>query len=113
MRRAPQLGQTNLRFATFLGDDDWTRQLNVNEPSFTSTSMVSPGAKPPDRIFELLLDRGNGLDLLALQRVEHHDLVHAVDELGPEMLADHFHHRGLHRLVVLARAFLDACRAQV
>jgi hypothetical protein len=27
------------------------------------------------------------------QRVEHHHLVDAVDELGPEVLADDLHHR--------------------
>jgi len=52
--------------------------------------------------------------VLASQRVEHHHLVDAVDELGAEVLAHDFHHRGLHPCVVLlAGELLDELRAQV
>ena len=48
------------------------------------------------------------------QRVEHHHLVHAVDELGTEVLAHDLHHFGLHlRVVRLAGQLLDALRAEV
>ena len=59
------------------------------------------------------LDHGDLADLLAVQRVEHHHLVHAVDELGPEVLADDLHHGRLHGFVALFRQRLDALRAEV
>ena len=42
-------------------------------------------------------------DLLGAQRMEHHDVVDAVDELGPEVLLHDLHHRGLHARVVASR----------
>ena len=60
------------------------------------------------------LNLGDRADLLATERVKHHRFVYAVDELGPEMLADHLHHRHLHLLVTfLAGKGLDDVRAQV
>src|ERR1700733_8913284 len=53
---------------------------------------------------ELNID--DGADLLAPERVEHHDLVDSIDELGPEMLCEHLHHRALHRGVVRLTAQL-------
>jgi hypothetical protein len=48
------------------------------------------------------------------QRVEHHDLVDAVDELGAEVRLTTLHHRRLHALVVLlAGQLLDHVRAEV
>src|SRR5690606_33097819 len=56
------------------------------------------------------LDAGDGLDLLAAQRVEDHDLVETVDELGTEVRLHHAHHRRLHLHVAglaLAGQLLD------
>ena len=46
--------------------------------------------------------------------MEDHDVVDAVDELGPEALLHDLHHRALHlRVVLLARVLLDDLRAEV
>ena len=42
------------------------------------------------------LDARNLFDLRLVQRVEHHDVVQSVDELGAEVRLHHPHHRGLH-----------------
>ena len=48
------------------------------------------------------------------QRMEHDDVVDAVDELRPEVLLHDLHHRALHaRVVLLARELLDDLRAEV
>ena len=52
-------------------------------------------------------------DVRLVERVEHHDLVDAVHELGPEMGLHLAHHRELHHLVVLAGHLLDHLRAEV
>ncbi len=49
------------------------------------------------------LDVDDGADLLAAERMEHHDLIDPIDELGPEMLGDHLHDRRLHRRVIVPR----------
>ena len=46
--------------------------------------------------------------------MEYHGLVYPVDELRPEVAADHVHYRGLHRIVVfLPRHLLDQVRPEV
>ena len=46
--------------------------------------------------------------------MEHHRLIHPVDELGPEVLADHLHHSVFHGVVIaLAGHALDQIGAQV
>ena len=57
--------------------------------------------------------RAIALDLLLGQRVEHHHLVDAVDELGPEMRLHLAHHRELDHLVVAVGHLLDHVRAEV
>jgi hypothetical protein len=60
------------------------------------------------------LDVHDGADLRRAQRMEHADVVDAVDELGPEVLLHHFHDRGLHRgVVALAGELLDDVASQV
>ena len=63
------------------------------------------------------LDPRDLLDLVLVQRVEHDDVVQAVDEFRAEMRLDHAHHRGLHLRVGLraavGRQLLDLLRAQV
>ena len=51
--------------------------------------------------------------MLLVERVEHHDLVDAVHELGPELGLHLAQHRELDHLVVVARHLLDHLRAQV
>ena len=55
------------------------------------------------------------IDLMCVlaERVEHHDLVDAVDELRPELRLHLAHHRELDHLVVAARHALDHLRAEV
>ena len=43
----------------------------------------------------------NRPNLLLAQRMEHHDFVDAVDELGPEMIGHLGHHHALHQRVVV------------
>src|SRR5205823_9062571 len=60
------------------------------------------------------LDVDDGADLLRAEGMEDHDVVDAVDELGPEALLHDLHHRALHlRVVLLARVLLDDLRAEV
>src|SRR6185503_7200208 len=54
--------------------------------------------EPPLQILELDID--DLAAVLLLERVEHDDVVNAVDELGAEVLADDFHDFGLHARVV-------------
>src|SRR6185503_7937852 len=62
--------------------------------------------EPPLQILELDVD--DLADVLLLEGVEYDDVVDAVDELGPEVLADDLHDFGLHaRVVRLARELLD------
>ena len=49
------------------------------------------------------LDLHDLLQVLLGQRVEHDDLVDAVEELGPEVMAQLLQHRLLHALVDLRR----------
>ena len=52
--------------------------------------------------------------MIALQGVEHHQVVNPVEEFRPEIGGYDFQHRGLHGLVIrLAGLFPDAVRAQV
>ncbi len=67
---------------------------------------------------EALLQRGeldarDLLDVLLAERVEHHHLVDAVHELGPELVLHLGHHRELHHLVVASGHALDHLRAEV
>ena len=60
------------------------------------------------------LDIGDGGEVIALQGVEHHQVVNPVEEFRPEIGGYDFQHRGLHGLVIrLAGLFPDAVRAQV
>ena len=60
------------------------------------------------------LDVDDGANLLAAERVEYHDVVHPVDEFGPEMLRHHLHDRVLHgRIVRIDAQFLDDLAAEV
>src|ERR1700680_4166524 len=67
---------------------------------------------PPPQVVELdFHDRAN---LLGAQRMEHDDVVDAVDELGPEVLLHGLHHGSFHaRVVAFPGHFLDRLRAQV
>src|SRR5688500_19600971 len=58
------------------------------------------------------LDARDGLDVLLAERVEHHHLVDAIDELGAELRLHLAHHGELHHLVVTARHALDHLRAE-
>ncbi len=69
-------------------------------------------AEAPLQILELDVD--DLADVLRLERMEHDHVVDAIDELGPEMLADDFHDLRLHLLVVRStRELLDTLAAQV
>src|SRR5213082_1900027 len=60
------------------------------------------------------LDVDDRTDLLRAEGMEDHDVVDAVDELGPEALLHDLHHRALHlRVVLLARVLLNDLRAEV
>src|SRR5439155_7028760 len=60
------------------------------------------------------LDVDDGADLLRAEGMEDHDVVDAVDELGPEALLHDLHYRALHlRVVLLARVLLNDLRAEV
>ena len=48
-----------------------------------TSSVISILARRFSRMLQL--DLGDGADVLLVERMEHHDLVDAVDELGPEM----------------------------
>jgi hypothetical protein len=57
------------------------------------------------------LDLRDGADLFPAQRMEHDDLVHAVDELGAEVLGDDVHYGAFHlRVSLLGRSRLPASR---
>src|SRR6185312_16114661 len=55
------------------------------------------------------LDVHDRPDLLAAQGMEHHDVIDAIDELGPETLLHDLHYRTLHAGIVLLapRSFLE------
>ncbi len=84
-----------------LADSTLQRPCSVNRVKSGITKMIqrSRGEFESDlALFETLakmldLDLCNGVDLFAPQRMEHHDLVEAVDELGAKMAADDLHHR--------------------
>ncbi len=60
------------------------------------------------------LDVHDGAQLVPAQRMEHHDVVDAVDELRPEVLLHDLQHRCfIFGVVRLARQLLDHVRAQV
>ena len=60
------------------------------------------------------LNGGNTPNLLLAQRVKHHRLVHAVDELGAKVLCQHAHYRRFHRVVMLVTGeFLNQVRSEV
>jgi len=60
------------------------------------------------------LDVDDRAYLARAERVEHHDVVDAIDELRPEALLHHLHHRALHPgVILLAGEFLDHLRAEV
>ena len=63
---------------------------------------------------QLELHLRDAVDLLGTERVEHHRVVDAVDELRAEVASHHVHHRRLHaRIIRLGGHFLDQVRAQV
>ena len=66
----------------------------AREALFSSLGPKVPGARVLD------LYAGNRAYLLAAQRMKHHGFIDAVDEFRPEVLADDFHHRPFHALVV-------------
>ena len=60
------------------------------------------------------LDIHDLANLLAIERMEYHDIVDTVDELGPEVFTDHFQDRLFHaRIILLARHLLNALRTEV
>src|SRR5580700_408539 len=60
------------------------------------------------------LDVDDRAYLARAERVEHHDIVDAIDELRPEALLHNLHHRALHPgVILLAGEFLDHLRAEV
>ena len=74
-------------------------------PVSSSSSMLRSSSR---RRSSPELDLDDRADLLGAERMEHDDVIDAVDELRPEILLHDFHHRGLHALVVaLARQLLD------
>src|SRR5262245_48566037 len=71
-----------------------------------------PLGEPALQILELNVD--DLADVLLLERMEHHNVVDAIDELRAEVLADDFHDLGFHaRVVRLSGELLDALAAQV
>src|SRR6185312_17191870 len=60
------------------------------------------------------LDVHDGADLAGAERMEHDDVIDAVDELRPEALLHDLHHGALHaRVVLLPGVLLDHLRAEV
>ena len=60
-----------------------------------------PACQPPPQILDLKVD--DLLDLLERERLEEHDVVHTVQELGPEVAAQVSHHAVARVLCDLAR----------
>ena len=60
------------------------------------------------------LDVDDGADLLPAERMEHHEFIDPVDELGPKVLGDHLHHGFFHLGVIrLAGEFLNHLAAEI
>ena len=59
------------------------------------------------------MNAGDGGNVLLVERMEDHDFVNAVDELGPKMRLHLAHHGQLDHLIVVARHLLDHLAAQI
>ena len=88
----------------------WRELRNTSKTSQSDAPTPSGTAKSTRQAIVQIaeLDIHDLADVLPAERMENDDVVHAVDEFGPEMRPDDVHHGGFHLLVLLlARHFLD------